>query len=242
MQKQLDLFQKIEVVKSNKQTKPGSVGYIISIKDSGLWNTLDLKAMFTRFGRSGRSRFSVCSVAIPFIDIDSLPISGSLKEKLKLLTNKYLTSKFRNKVDSIIKVVPEKSKDLIELDVWSFVAYISAISIFLSNHNITPPINVNANINNLDEATVNGIGYLIYRTYMTRNPKLQGYVEYFNDDQNRRKWLDKLRREVSIYKEIIKRHLRAVSNAYKSNYLYLKDMATENGLMSEELNELFNIY
>lgn len=240
MQEQLKLFQKIEIVESAKQTKPGSIGYIMSLNEVGPYNVLDVTAVFTRFGKSGKDRFSVCRVRIPLIDINCLSILKGSKEDFEKLINSHLMPKnitTRSAFNSIIKVIPEESKNLIELDTWNFMAYISAISMFISSHGIGNRINNDVGMN---EITASNIGNSIYRISRIKNlyPRLKEYVEYFDNNQNRKEWLDKLRKEMSVYKQAITTHLNNVSTRYKLNYNFLREAATKNGLKLKKLDML----
>ena len=237
MQEQLKSFQKIEIIESTRQTKPGSTGYIISLSDFGTYNMLSIKALFTKFGKSGKNRFSVCQVKIPLIDINCVQILKGSKEDLERLINSHLMPRkpTGKELDSIIKVVPEESKNLMELDTWNFMAYISAISMFISDYGLHNRTNNDVGING---PTANNIGPLIYRMFRTKNlhSKLKEYVEYFGDNQNREEWLDKLRKEIAIHKQVVTRHLDRISNTYKHNYDFLREIAAENGLRLKKLD------
>jgi len=235
MQETLKLFQKIEVIKSSRQTKPGSIGYITSLNDLGQQNSLDVRVMFTRFGKSGKERLSVSKLRPPLIDIDSLPISENSKKDLEVLTNKVLMSKgIRYGVcDSKIKVIQEESKNLIDLDTWNFMAYISAISLFLSGYATQRIRGANvAAIDRVDEVKADTIGPLIYNMFRTKafHPRLKEYIKYFDEAENRRIWLDELRKEMSIYRQIITRHHHFILSRYRSTYELIGRVAKDNGI------------
>ena len=229
MQKPLKLFQKIEITESIRQTKPGSVGYIVYINDLAIYNMLDVRTMFIKFGKSGKRRFSVARIKVPLVDIDCLQISEKFKKNLKTLTSKELMPRMSVANDSKLKVIQESSKNLTEIDTWDFMAYISAISMFLDSHRMIygRPVNANnININDL-ELQANDIGALIYKLFRSKalNPKLDMFVEYFDNVDNRKIWMDKLRKEISVNKQVITRHYDLILNRYVVNHELIRSIA-----------------
>jgi len=229
MQKPLKLFQKIEITESTRQTKPGSIGYVVYINELAMYNMLDVRIMFTKFGKSGKKRFSVARVKVPMVDIDCLQIAERSKKTLKTLPNKELMPRMSVVEDSKIKVIQESSKNLTEIDTWDFMAYISAISMFLDSHRMIygRPVNANnININDL-ELQANDIGALIYKLFRSKalNPKLDMFVEYFDNVDNRRTWMDKLRKEISVNRQIITITNESVLRKYGSNYELIRIIA-----------------
>jgi len=245
MQELLKLFQKIEIVESSRQTKPGSIGYIMSISDMGAYNAIEIQAMFTRFGKSGKNRLSLSRIRTPLIDTDSLQISKNNIRTLEDLSGRELLPRgprFKL-VDSKIKVIQESSKDLTNLNTWDFMAYVSTISLFLSNNRIFRAVPNNdriANVDNIDlgEFRADSIGSLIYNTFTSKifHPRMEKYITYFGDVNNRRIWLHLLRKEISIYRQIITRQHNIILNRYRSSYLYLRNIAIDNGIIIKKLS------
>jgi len=245
MQEQFKLFQKIEITESTKQTKPGSIGYIISMSETGPYNILKINAIFTRFGKGGKNRFSVSMTTTPLMDIDFLATSKGSRKDIEMLVNQHLMPRNingRNRaLSSKIKIIHEESKNLIDLNTWDFMAYISAISLFIYSYGIHNEI---GNNDNIDGITVNNIGRFICQMFDTKNlhDRLREYIEYFDDNHNREEWLDRSRKEISMCKQIVIKHLKAISNRYKSNYRFLRDIAMDNGLKIKKLDISDNLW
>ncbi|GAG15334.1 unnamed protein product [marine sediment metagenome] len=229
MQELLKLFQKIEVIESTKQAKPGSVGYITSLDELGGYNTLLVQALFTRFGKNGKKRFSISELKVPLIDVSCLSVPKDSKRALETLINRHLMPRDinHNLYDSKIKIITEKSKNLMELDTWDFIAYISAISMFMSHYNFKGGIGIR----------VDNIGVTIYNMFRSKDqyPKLEEYIKYFDNTTHRKIWLDALRKETSIYRQVITKHLNLISKRYKRNYELLRAAAKDNGIKIERL-------
>ena len=249
----LKLFQKIEVTESTKQTKPGSIGYISSISERGPYNSAAIRTMFTRFGKSGRNRFSLVQINVPLVNMNELHISENNKNKLEELYAREMQPR-RPRIktyDSKMEIISEKSKDLTSIDTWDFMAYISAISIFLGNNGIYynnrarygnrmyNNRNLNNARNNEVEVKANNIGSIIYNMFISKDlhPKLEEYVIYFNDVNNRKMWLNVLRREISVYKQIITRHNQSILNRYKSTHETIRQIAKNNGISVRKFSE-----
>jgi len=139
----LQPLQKIVVVESTKQTKPGSIGYLISfstIRDY-YYNLVQYDVLFTKFGKSGKKRLSVEKVTTEIVNIDSFELSDTVKEKLKRLNEGYMlpTAEERWRINSKIRPLMEGPKNLIKLETWDFMAYISALSMFLGKMYFNDP-------------------------------------------------------------------------------------------------------
>jgi len=241
MQELLKLFQKIEVIESTKQTKPGSIGYISYIGDIGAGNAARIKAVFTRFGKSGKKRFSTAQIKTPLIDIDRLQISGANKKKT-IEDLRYRELRHFRPPGSRIKVIQESSKDLTNIDTWDFMAYISAISLFLSIYSHYNSRARNMNEANIDVVRPNNIGKLICDTFRSAapHPELEEYITYFDRTDTRKMWLDVLRKEISVHKQVIARTNTYIASKYESGYEYIKQIAKDNGIAIKKLPKWYS--
>lgn len=227
MQKLVELFQKIEVIESTRQSKPGSIGYVSTISDMGAYNVVQISVLFTKFGKNGKNRLSISRIKVPLVDIDNLQVSEDDKALLKTLCDREMLPRGHrfSLCDSKIKTVQESSKDLTNLDTWDFMAYISSISLFLSKYALIKN-NVNHGaIADVDAVGTFNIGSLICNMFRSKDLhyRLEEFVTYFDNDVNRKAWLELLRREVSVYRQAI-----ITNNTYIFNrYTYARDLINQ---------------
>lgn len=194
----LNACQKIEVVESTKQTKAGSIGYIIYANDLGPFNLVQYDILFTKFGKKGQARFSLVKLVTNMIDIDSCKPESS-RNKLKILLKEYLHGLRTCKADSKLQKMCHGSKNVMELETWDFMAYISSLSLFLcrslANYNVearsinlddvmhTPPAEVPAHL----------IGSFIGLAFnRDKHERVSLYQSYFETPGNRKHRLEQL--------------------------------------------------
>lgn len=186
----LQPLQKIVVVESTKQTKPGSIGYLICfhvIRDY-YYNIVQYDVLFTKFGKSGKKRFSLGTLTTEIVDIDSFKLSDAVKGKLKHLNEKYLLPKASGlwQINSKIRPLMGGPKSLMKLEVWDFMAYISALSGFLGktyfNDSSYSPTITYDDIMDVPTAEISPplIGNFICSAFdMALSEKLAEYQDYF---------------------------------------------------------------
>jgi hypothetical protein len=142
--------QKIEVVESNRQCKAGSIGYFIC-QDSVVsgYNVWRMAAVFTRYGKKGKRRIGVLEFPIHMLSSDQLKESDKkivdivkfvegLDPRSNFNKHKSRREKERGLLDQHgideSKIIPIdiECKNLLDLDTWDFLGYLTALSIYLN--------------------------------------------------------------------------------------------------------------
>jgi len=139
--------QKIEVVQSNRQCKASSIGYFVCQDDIARYNAWQMVSVFTRHGKKGKRRINMLEFSIPMFDHDQfkgsdkkildtvqfveglLPRPGASTRK----SSRELGLSDPNGVgESIIKPINMGCKNLLDLDTWDFLGYLTALSLYLN--------------------------------------------------------------------------------------------------------------
>lgn len=225
--------QKIEVIKSSKQTKSGSIGYVICSRDIGPYNVIQYEILFTKFGKSGKARFSMAKLRTDKIDIESCGPASSRGKLKRLVENCLLPPRGDYgswKVDSKIQKVCQKSKNTAELETWDFMAYISSLSIFLCR----TIKNYESESSRLHRQDMYGtqikkippylVGpYLAYMFNAGRGDVVEAYLDYFNVPKHRKQILEQLYKITCISR----RPIMAVLESNRSSYDHMVGILTE---------------
>lgn len=184
-------LQKIVVVESAKQTKPGSIGYLthFSVIKNYYYNLVKYDVLFTKFGKSGKKRFSTGTLTTEIVNIDSFELGDDVKKKLKCLNEKYLLPVTSNKewhVNSKIRPLTEGPKSLMKLEIWDFMAYVGALSKFLGrmhfDESFESPTITREDVINVSVAEISPymIGHFICAAFnLGLSEKLVEYQAYF---------------------------------------------------------------
>ena len=138
--------QKIEVVKSNRQCKAGSVGYFVC-QDSILnYNAWQMVSVFTRYGKKGKRRISVLGFSTRMFTSDQLKESDrEILDTVQVVEgllprpnpNKRRAHRFEP-IDTqeigASTIIPTdiECKNLLDLDTWDFLGYFTALSLYLN--------------------------------------------------------------------------------------------------------------
>lgn len=190
-------LQKVEVIESTKQCKPGSIGYIACLKPSKKFGMWQASVVFTRFGKGGMNRLSQMGVSCEPIDVSQFKT-----QKTTHAVEEYLKAKRHVKPQVLFKYLPMDSKNLLEMDTWDFMGYVSALSILIDKLMSGRPMSGYYHGHryfedgcqieeNLEDIPIEYSGYafcgllgqIILKPYIT---------DYFSNTENRKVWLKAL--------------------------------------------------
>lgn len=136
-------LQKIEVVESNKKCRAGSTGYFICQDSVDGYNGWHTGVMFTRFGAKGKPRVEMVVFEMKMFEYDTFRKSDQnilniVKEAEWIEpTNLSQAGHGRGRGDLIrtggvrLKAVKPETKDLLSVSNMEFLAYISALSLYV---------------------------------------------------------------------------------------------------------------
>lgn len=243
-------LQKIEVINSSKQCKTGSIGYVIHAHNIGGYNLLGYDIMFTKFGKSGKPRISLTSLVAQFVDIESLSFNKEHKGTIEKVLQDYMMPyhygrRESSAVDSYIKMVPIESKDLTELETWEFMTYISTLSMFIEVMEGNMPDlgrpRVRERVREADvlnmpiaETPPSLIGHYISLSFKNRNgrvnQKFDEYIAYFSEIENRRPWIEMLRKRLSVNRQAVIRYSKNMLSKHTDILHSLKTAAKDEGV------------
>lgn len=245
-------LQKIEVIESTKRWKPGSVGYFVCQEPVSSYNGWNMLVIFTRFGKKGKYRLETVNIGIHMIEYDQLKKSDrTIMEIVKFAEGieprihpaDIGKSKLRYSQPvggSIIAPIQVDHRDLLEIETWDFMAYTTAISLYIYKLScgrdiyrlqLIPPIKMSEFVgsgSDLGNVQALDMGYYILRGLgVDANKKTKVfeeiYLDFFENMSNRRKCLEKLlislsacRQQDSQYKEDIKSRYRHVEQVFNN--------------------------
>ncbi len=216
--------QKIEVVESNQQCKAGSIGYFICQDSVSKYNAWQMVSVFTRYGKKGKRRMSVLEFSIHMIDNDQLKgsdrkiidtvqfvegLSPRIKSDGRKSRRRFRPINTQKIGESIIKPIDLGCKNLLDLETWDFLGYITALSIYLNRlqHNklsyqlVSMPLLIGWSefLEHKDVRLISPdyMGYYIIQglEYDVRNKDKSFedlYLGIFNDCAERKECLDKI--------------------------------------------------
>ncbi len=243
-------LQKIEVIESTKKWKPGSVGYFVCQEPFGNYNGWNVLVIFTRFGKKGKHRLEMTNIGVHMIEYDQLKKSDrTIMEIVKFAegieprmhpsdVGKSKPRYSQTLGGSIIVPIQVDHKDLLETETWDFMAYTTAISLYIYKLSfgrdlyrllLVPPIKMSEFVgsgSDLSNVQAPNMGYYILRGLsMDTNKKTKVfeeiYLDFFENMSNRRKCLEKLlislsacRQQDSQYKEDIKARYKHVEQVF----------------------------
>lgn len=237
-------LQRIEVVNSSKQCKAGSTGYIVCGHWIGAYNLVDHDIIFTRFGKNGKPRISLVKLVTAYVDVESLSFREEYKHTMDKIIRDYLMplrweGRRASPIDSSIKVIPIGAKDLTELGIWEFIAYISALSMFVkAMEHIDlgmPRIRIDDILGTpVAETRPSSIGHCICESFKNTegrlDQKFDEYINYFSDVRNRKIWIKKLRKQLSLDRQAVIRYSKGVLAKHNDLCLSIKNLAKDQGI------------
>lgn len=244
-------LQKIEVIDSGKQCKAGSIGYLAYARGISGYNLVEQDIVFTKFGKSGKPRTSLVKLRTPFIDIESLNFHEDNRKSIEKIFQDYLMPHYGNEnerdrkmrsIDSHTKAIPIEVKNLIEFGIWEFMAYISALSIFIEMMEQRSAglghgrVIRRTDISNtpVAETPLLLVGYYIAESF--RNPdgrldqKFDEYVTYFSSTRNRKAWAEKLRKKLSLNRQAVVRYSKDALSNHTELWASLRTIAADKGI------------
>ncbi len=142
----LRLAQKIEVVQSNRQCKAGSIGYFICQDSVSKYNAWQMAAVFIRYGKKGKRRINILEFSTLMFDhsqfkesdkkiLDTIQFVEGLfprpSNSIHKLRKRFGDPAINDLGNSIIKPIDIECKNLLDLDTWDFLGYLTALSIYL---------------------------------------------------------------------------------------------------------------
>jgi len=247
-------LQKIEVIDSGKQCKAGSTGYLAYGRGINGHNLVEQDIVFMKFGKSGKPRISLVKLRTPFIDIESLSFSEDHRKSVEKIIQDYQAPHYGNEdggyrgyrkggsIDSHIKTIPIEIKNLTKFEIWEFAAYISALSIFIEmmEQRSTGLRRARA-ISRTDifntpvaETPLLLTGYYIAEAF--RNPdgrlgqKFDEYMTYFSNVRNRKVWIEKLRKKLSLNRQAVVRYSKDALSKHAELWASLRTTAADRGV------------
>jgi len=221
-------LQKIEVVESDKICKPGSIGYIAAIDVGVRFNTNRLSIVFTRFGKGGKNRLSNISLVQNILDVSFIEDEG-LQNSLKVCIQGYGPVRKA----SIVKPIPH-SKNLLTMDTWDFMGYISAFSILLDKMKYRR--NIDGHFHGptyfhggklveerMEDIPIEFLGYALCGK-MGRPPLNTFLYNYFKTKKHRQWWLEKMYKyyAMNLRAHVIDK-MRILKNTFTKTRLQFSD-------------------
>lgn len=243
-------LQRIEVIESKKKWKPGSVGYFICQDHTAGYNGWDMAIVFTRFGKKGKCRVETAVISTLMIEYDQLnksdrrimeivKFADSIEPRIHPADIGRANPKYSNTVGgTIINPIQIAYKDLLEIETWDFMAYITTLSLYINKlsfdkvvHRVALPAPVRlsefvgsgSSINNLRP---HDMGCYIIRGLdcdtKKKNKIFEGiFLSDFDNINNRRECLEKLLISLSackdldsLYKEFVKSRYEAFQKVF----------------------------
>ncbi len=252
--------QKIEVIKSNRQCKAGSIGYFVCQDPLLKYNAWQMAAVFTRYGKKGKRRISVLEFSTHMLDnsqlkgsdrkiIDIVKFVEKLDPRLDSTKRKshkgYGTPAIYGVGGSIVKPIGIECKNLLNLDTWDFLGYITALSIYLNRlqHNklsyqlVSMPLIIGWSefVERKDVRLMSPdyMGYFIIQGLMhdaeNKDKSFEDlYLDTFNDHAKRKECLDKIIMSMLMLKDR--------DAGYKSYILQVYNT------MEANINEILSFY
>lgn len=129
-------LQKIEVLKSNKKYKPGSVGYLAAQAHIRQFNAWHMCVVFTRFGKGGKPRSDAESVRVRMVEYDAMSerdqrIISIVAGHEGIEPQSYTNREREGFVDAVIKPIPRETRNIIDGSVEETIAHIMALSMLI---------------------------------------------------------------------------------------------------------------
>jgi len=135
----LNPLQRVQVLESTKKCKAGSIGYFVAQDPINSYNGWDMCIIFTRFGKKGKLRVEPVTIRPRMIDYSTmkesdqyiLEIAGTYEG---IEPRRYPDRRGRliGKLgDTKLEPVPSDTKDLLNVSIEEFTAYIVAMSMLM---------------------------------------------------------------------------------------------------------------
>jgi len=242
-------LQKIEVVESTKKWKPGSIGYFVCQSSVGNYNGWDILIVFTRFGKKGKRRIEPINTDIHMIGYDQLKKSDrNIMDIVKFAegleprphpsdVGKAKPRYTRSVGESVIAPIQMVHKDLLEIETWDFMAYVTALTLYINRISfdkdlyhvrIMPPLKMSEFVgagSNLNKIRPHNVGYYIMRGLSMDAKKKTSvfeeiYLNFFDNMDNRQECLERLLLNLSACKEKDEMY----KNDLKSRYRHVEQI------------------
>ncbi len=243
-------LHKIQVLKSRKKHKPGSIGYVITQNQCLSYNAWETAVLFTQFGKKGKPRLEIVKVVSDIVDYDALTkaaldildvvgkLEGITPSASPYVRRDWLGTDNRTKIEPI----PMGHKNLLDIPKAEFIAYIIAHSILLYklegaknvNSVVIGPLLTNRVIDvSVDDQPRGMLGYSILgglvRDQINKTKDYQSALNaYFSDQDNQTRCIENLRR-----------HLATLQGAYKH---YMRDNILRAEGMDHRISKVISYY
>lgn len=226
----IDPAGKIEVIESTKQCKPGSIGYLTfqtPVEPYNIWNT---HIIFTKFGKKGKDRIEVAELDTEMVDIDKMTeISAEGRELVKTAAAKvgFLPRSANYIMGAKIERALMGSKNVINLELYDFLGYISSLSMFTNYimhgyQRYNREFYARRDLNRIPISDIEPEMLGHYICWVVGGKKNEGtvirevYLDYFRNSHNRTNWMHKLYRSLSLLQRGVHRYSEIVKAAHSN--------------------------
>lgn len=197
-------LQKIKVIRGVGIIKEESIGYIsrVRILDT---TTLLIDIYFSRYGKKGKPRVTTGCLRVMPIQYDQL--DNDMLNKLNELYGDF----------TFVEAIYDSSKDVRDLDVYDFICYLQAFSLFICSMNVDAHVGNFISRNNANTAlyyleNIHSIPTYAFHSFIQTVFKVKTVfdsqvITYFNDYNNRSFYMHKFYKELAIYKTLLPKYV-----------------------------------
>lgn len=230
--------RQIEIINSNKATRPGSIGYVaLMLHTNGPdTNLLTTYSIFTRYGKGGMRRLDLVRSVSECVSLSDYCEENNLEQFRSLVTREFRLLPRGYSTDVAFKYI-EMPKDLSTMDTWEFLGYLSALSLFVSRYEIARKVGgrntfrhysvhemMTLNINDIPVSKL--CDFIIGANAQNDEPQIiECVVDYFSYRENRERVLRRVHKLIAKHYKAIDHYMSDFSETKKRMKIKLESAA-----------------